>query len=176
MTLAKLLIPARRAPRPARAGTAFSRTGLSRTGLSRTGLAGAAVAAMALLAACGSVAAPGGGSGAGGAGGGTAPAAAPKGSLTMTVQNGPGKPINHWTLTCDPAGGTHPDAAAACRQLQAMKDPFATVKSTTVCPMILASARRATFTGTWFGQKVSRTIIDGGCDLGRWSALSQVMN
>lgn len=123
---------------------------------------------MAVLAACGSAAAPGSG------GGGTAPPAEPRGSLSITVQNGPGKPVNHWTLTCDPAGGTHPDAAAACRQLLAVKDPFGKVKAGTVCPMILASARRATFTGTWFGETVNRTIVDGGCDLGRWSQLSQV--
>jgi hypothetical protein len=45
-----------------------------------------------------------------------------------------------------------------------------------MCPMILASAKRATFTGTWFGAKVDRTIVDGGCDLARWSKLGQVMN
>jgi hypothetical protein len=152
MTLAKLPVPARRA-----------------------GLAGAAVAAIAVLAACGSVAAPGS-SGSSGSGAGTAPAAAPKASLTITVENGPGKPISHWTLTCDPAGGTHPDAAAACGQLLALKDPFAPVKTGTECPMILASSKSATFTGTWYGQKVNTTIKDGGCDLGKWSELNQVMN
>jgi hypothetical protein len=157
MTLAKLPSPARRA-----------------------GLAGAAVAAIAVLAACGSVAAPGsssaGASGSSSGGGATAPAAAPKASLTITVENGPGRAISHWTLTCDPVGGTHPDAAAACHQLLALKNPFAPVKTGTECPMILASAKEATFTGTWYGQKVNSVIKDGGCDLGKWSQLNQVMN
>ncbi len=100
----------------------------------------------------------------------------PKVSLTITVVNGPTKPITHWTLTCDPAGGTHPDPAAACAALAAIKQPFAVTKVGVACPMIVASARRATFSGTYFGAPVNRTIIDGGCDLAHWSQLGQVVN
>jgi hypothetical protein len=123
-----------------------------------------AVAAGTLaIAACGSTAAPAG-SGSGGS------------SPGVTVLNGPDTTIKHWTLRCDPAGGTHPHAAAACSALLALKDPFARPRAGQMCPMILASAKRATFTGTWFGAKVDRTIVDGGCDLARWSKLGQVMN
>lgn len=137
-------------------------------------LAGTAaiIAGAALLAACGSTAAPGGGAA-------SAPASAaapPKVSLNITVANGPGKPITHWTLQCDPVGGTHPNPAAACAALLAVKQPFAVTKTGVACPMILASARRATFTGTYFGAPVNRTIIDGGCDLAHWSQLGQVVN
>jgi Subtilisin inhibitor-like len=144
----------------------------------RLAAAGAAIAGLALTA-CGSVAAPSGsgGSGAGGSGAAaSSPAAAPKASLTITVLNGPDKKISHWTLQCDPAGGTHPDAAQACAALLAVKNPFAPIRTGQECPMILASSRRVTFVGTWYGTKVDRTIIDGGCDLANWSRLGQVVN
>jgi hypothetical protein len=145
-------------------------------GLRRRGTiaaAGAAVAVAALVAACGSAPAPASGAPAPG----SSSPAAPRGSLTVTVYNGPSKPISHWTLQCDPPGGTHPDAAAACGALLGMKDPFAPVqKQGAECPMILASARRATFTGTWFGQKVNLTILDGTCSLARWTQFGQVVN
>ena len=32
-----------------------------------------------------------------------------------------------WTLRCDPTGGTHPDAQAACRDLLRAKNPFAPI-------------------------------------------------
>jgi hypothetical protein len=136
--------------------------------------AAAAVAGILAIAACGSVAAPA--SSGSGAGGSSSSPAAAKASLSMSVQDGPGTTVKHWTLRCDPAGGTHPHAAAACSALLALKNPFAKPAAGRMCPMILASARRATFTGTWFGTKVDQTIVDGGCDLGRWSKLGQVMN
>jgi hypothetical protein len=144
----------------------------------RLAAAGAAIAGLALTA-CGSVTAPsgsGGSAGSGGSGAASSPAPAPQGSLTITVLNGPDKKTSHWTLTCDPAGGTHPHAAQACAALTALKNPFAPIRTGQECPMILASSRRVTFVGTWFGAKVNRTIIDGGCDLANWSKLGQVVN
>jgi hypothetical protein len=129
-----------------------------------------AVAGTAVVAACGSVAAPGSGGASA-----SAPAAA-KVSLHITVMNGPSSTPKFWTLRCDPAGGTHPHAAAACSALLAFKDPFGRPAAHHMCPMILASDKRATFTGTYFGVKVDRTIVDGGCDLARWAKLGQVMH
>ncbi|HUZ27367.1 MAG TPA: SSI family serine proteinase inhibitor [Streptosporangiaceae bacterium] len=126
----------------------------------------AGVALVALVAACGTAAAPGSG---------TSPAPA-KASLHITVQNGPGVKPTFWTLRCDPAGGTHPHPATACSALMSMKEPFAPPPAHQMCPMMLASARRVSFTGTWFGAKVDRTIVDGGCDLARWAKLGQVVN
>jgi hypothetical protein len=145
----------------------------------RLAAAGVAFAGLAVTA-CGSVAAPsgsGGTSGSGGSGGAaSSPAPVPKGSLTVTVLNGPGKKVSHWTLTCDPAGGTHPHAAQACAALTALKDPFAPIRQGQECPMILASSRRVTFVGSWFGARVDRTIVDGGCDLANWSKLGPVVH
>ena len=79
------------------------------------------VAAVAAIAACGTTPAPSGSSG--GSSG-----AKPTTSLTVSVQNGQGQVSKHFTLNCGPggaAGGTHPHAAAACRGLLALKNPFA---------------------------------------------------
>jgi hypothetical protein len=133
-----------------------------------------AVAGTAVIAACGSVAAPA--SGGASSSGGTASPAAAKVSLNLIVLNGPSSTPKHWTLRCDPAGGTHPHAATACHALLALKNPFALPKAHHMCPMILASDKRVVFTGTYFGAKVHRTIVDGGCDLARWSELGQVLH
>jgi hypothetical protein len=119
--------------------------------------------------ACGSVAAPG-------AGGGAIAKPAPKGSLELTVTSHPGAVPVHWTLRCDPAGGTHPDPAAACRALLAVKDPFAPLPKHIMCPMIQVGAKTATVTGRWFGKNVNLTLTDGGCSLGRWIEFGKIFN
>jgi hypothetical protein len=127
----------------------------------------------AVLAACGSTDTGGGTSNA-------APAAKPaKVALNINVSGANTKP-RHWTLRCDPPGGTHPDPAAACRVLLATKnapDGSIFVKpKVKFCPMILAGAERATITGVWFGKHIHVTMIDGGCWLPRWSRIGQIFN
>ncbi len=101
--------------------------------------------------------------------------AAPKGSLHITVQSGRARRPSHWTLTCDPAGGTHPHADAACAALLADQEPVRADRRGPKCPMILANARRSPSTGTWYGARVDRTIVDGGCTMATWSKLNQVV-
>ena len=142
----------------------------------RTGARYLLIAAMCAVTAtaCGSVAA-GSGSAAGSASG-TATASAPKVSLDITVTSKPGAKPKHLTLRCDPAGGTHPDPAAACRVLLAAKSPFAPVGKHIMCPMILVGTKTATVKGTWFGTKVNSVLVDGGCTLARWTKIGQVFN
>jgi hypothetical protein len=121
-----------------------------------------------LLAACGSTPAPAS------AGASAKPsAAAAKVSLSMVVSDKPGV-VHHWTLRCDPPGGTHPDPAAACRVLLATKNPFGPLPKHVMCPMILANGKHATIEGRWFGTKVKMTLQDGGCDLARWTKIGQI--
>jgi hypothetical protein len=129
----------------------------------------------ALAAACGSAAAPGSSAPAGRThSAGTASAA--KASLDI-VATAPGGNEQHWTLRCDPPGGTKPDPAAICSQLVADKGIFVTQTNVRVeCPMIMASARSFIVNGTWFGTQVHETVIDGGCSLGRWTKLDQIFN
>jgi hypothetical protein len=123
-----------------------------------------AVMGTAAIAACGTTPAPG-----------TGAAAKPKVSLHVTELSTTGKATKHWTLSCDPAGGTHPHADAACQALLAIKNPFAQPAAGTNCPMILANAPRFILYGTWYGKHVSKTIADGGCTMGTWNKLSKVM-
>jgi hypothetical protein len=151
---------------------------------------GALIAACGLLAAaCGSAAAPGSSSanlapGTGSAssstpaksGGPVHTISAPKVSLNVTLA-GANLPGRHWIVRCDPPGGTHQDPAAVCAKLIADKNVLSKLHSVHVmCPMIMSDARTFLITGTFFGQKVHETVVDGGCDLSRWATLNQIFN
>lgn len=126
----------------------------------------AAILCVVTVAACGSV---------------TSTSSAPKAakpaakvSLTLVVTPTPGATPKRWTLRCDPAGGTHPDAKAACRALLAAKNPFAPIPRGTMCPMIVAGPQKATITGTFFGQRVTSNFSRAGCEATRWAKLGVV--
>ncbi|HUZ52457.1 MAG TPA: SSI family serine proteinase inhibitor [Streptosporangiaceae bacterium] len=129
-------------------------------------LAGVATAVLA-LAGCSSAAAPGGQGGTG------TPA---KVMLKFNLTGGPGGQAKHWTLNCEPTGGTHPSPAAACAVLLKMKSPFAPRSKQIACPMILRSDRKILVTGTWLGVTVHRVVIDGGCDLVLFSKLDKILH
>lgn len=60
--------------------------------------------------------------------GAPAPGGAPATHLTLVLHNGEnasGAALAEVTLTCDPAGGTHPRPAAACASLQKVDGNFA---------------------------------------------------
>jgi hypothetical protein len=121
----------------------------------------------AAATACGSAAAPGASS---------AGSTAPKVSLDITVSGGHGVPSKHWTLRCDPAGGTHPDPAAACATLLKAKAPFAPAPKGIECPMIMVGSKSAIVEGTYFGQHIDTTFTEGGCNLPRWAKIGQIFN
>jgi Subtilisin inhibitor-like len=127
------------------------------------------MATMCAVTACGSVAATGGTSGSppvsASGNGAAATAKAAKVSLNITVTRRPGAKPEVWTLRCLPAGGTHPDPAATCRILLHAKGPFAALPIGMMCPMAGIGADTGTIRGTWFGQRVDRVIVPGGCGL-----------
>ncbi|SRR5216683_4195179 len=126
-----------------------------------------AAACAAVLSGCGSTHATGG----------TAAAARPaKVSLVIRVAARPGAKMQHWTLRCDPAGGTHPDPQAACRVLLHAKSPFAPLPRNEMCPMIVAGTKTATIQGTWFGKHVSSSFNQRGCGNMRWAKIGQIFN
>lgn len=57
------------------------------------------------------------------------------------------------TLECDPTGGTHPTADAACKSLAAVKGDFTQLPSTGGCPANWDPVR-AIAEGTWQGTPV----------------------
>jgi len=96
-------------------------------------------------------------------------------SLTFQVNSGRGTPVlKHWTLTCEPSGGSQANAASACAALLKLKNPFAPLPSAVACPMILLSNKKIVVTGTWFGTRVHRVVVDGGCDMALFSKLNKL--
>jgi len=77
-------------------------------------------------------------------------------------------PTKVWTLRC-PAGGTLPDAAAACSNLDELDDPFAPVPKGTACTQIFGGPEIANVTGTYEGERVDTQFSRGdGCEIERW--------
>lgn len=100
--------------------------------------------------------------------------------LTVTVRMSPSaKPIVR-TLTCDPAGGTVPNAAGACAALAktaAAKggDPFAPTPKNQMCTQIFGGPQTATVKGTWHGRPVDATFDrKNGCAVKRWNDIAAV--
>jgi hypothetical protein len=143
----------------------------------------AAAACVLLVTACGVAASPGGPAGSSpcapkcdGVNPGGPVVTAHRVSLDVTIYPaGNGMPYA-LTLRCDPDGGTVPDPATACAELLA--DPSLLepqpVGHVIACPMVLASSARAVVDGMYLGRQVAETIVDGGCDLGRWATLLQI--
>jgi hypothetical protein len=110
---------------------------------------------------------------------GSTPAASPaaaKVSLDITVSTSPGAPSKHWTLRCDPAGGSHPDPAAACAVLLKAKAPFAAPPKGIMCPMIRVGTKTAIVEGTYFGRRVDTTFMPGGCGQAQWQKIGAIFN
>jgi len=101
---------------------------------------------------------------------------APKVSLDITVSTTPSAPTKHWTLQCEPTGGTHPNAAAACAVLLKAKNPFAPLPKGIMCPMIRVGTKTAIIEGTYYGKHVDTRFTPGGCDLAKWNEIAQIFN
>jgi hypothetical protein len=132
-----------------------------------------AAACAATVTACGSAHSAGTA-----AGGAAASAHAARVSLSIQVAGKPGAKLEHWTLRCEPAGGTHPDPQAACGVLLHAKTPFAAVPDHVMCPMIVAGTQTQTATvkGTWFGKHIDTIFNRSGCGLLRWQKIGQIFN
>jgi hypothetical protein len=83
-------------------------------------------------------------------------------------------PTEVWTLRCNPARGTLPHPARACRKLKAGGPKlFAPLPPSTVCTQIYGGPQKARVVGTVSGKRVHATFTrTDGCQIARWSALS----
>ena len=78
-----------------------------------------------------------------------------------------------WTLRCAPAGGTHPQAASACRKLAAMSSPFAPIPKDAVCTEQYGGPQVALITGTFRGHALwAQLAARNGCEIARFKRLS----
>jgi hypothetical protein len=107
----------------------------------------------------------------------TTPAPEPQTELTVELDSGDGAAADEWTLTCDPAGGTHPDTEAACATLAEL-DPevFEPVPADAACTMIHGGPQTATVTGQWNGEPVEAQFSrENGCEIDRWDQAAPVL-
>jgi hypothetical protein len=101
---------------------------------------------------------------------------APATVLTIVVDDGSGgQRTVH--LTCEPAGGDHPDPAAACAVLErAGAEQLPPVPKDRMCTQIYGGAQTARITGTWRGKAVdARLSRKDGCEMARWDALQGLL-
>ena len=127
-----------------------------------TRLALAALLALS-IAACGSEDESGGDAGADG----------PATSLDVRITAG-GE--GDWTLTSDPAGGDHPDPAAACAALAEHPDALEPVAADAVCTEQYGGPQEAVVSGTIDGETYSGTFTRrNGCEIARWEALQPLL-
>ncbi|MBA2385337.1 MAG: hypothetical protein H0V68_11845 [Actinobacteria bacterium] len=74
-----------------------------------------------------------------------------------------------WTLTCNPAAGTHPSPEDACAQLDALDQPFAPPAPDEICTEQYGGPEEALVEGTYRGEPVSFELSrTNGCEIGRW--------
>lgn len=122
----------------------------------------AALLALVLVAGCG------------GDNGGSADAAI---DLTLTLwPNGMAGDSIVWQLQCEPTGGDHPDPAAACAALTAVKDPFGPVPPPKRCAEIPESGPElAQLEGDFRGRTVRSTFSRANaCVSPRWDRIAPV--
>lgn len=79
-----------------------------------------------------------------------------------------------WTLRCNPARGTHPRPAVACRRLQAGGQRLmAPVPAGAICTEIYGGPQVVLVKGVLQGNRVwARFTRVNGCQIARWSRLS----
>jgi Subtilisin inhibitor-like len=99
--------------------------------------------------------------------------AGPTTELTIVVDLGQGGTPTTWRLTCDPAGGSHPDPVGACQALEVNgASALPPVPKDRACTMIYGGPERATVTGTWNGRDVASTFSrTNGCEINRWGQM-----
>lgn len=115
------------------------------------------------------------GAGCGGGGGDNDPAQAT--SLVVTLwPNGENGDSISWDLLCDPAGGDHPDADAACAALGAVADPFGPLPPPERCEEIPGGDEaEALVAGRYRGRPVrARFARRNACVTPRWDRIAPV--
>ena len=77
-----------------------------------------------------------------------------------------------WSLTCDPAGGDHPDAEQACAAIEGHRSALNPVPKDRMCAQVYGGPEKATVTGTWRGEQIFAALSrTNACETARWDAL-----
>ena len=81
-----------------------------------------------------------------------------------------------WDLTCEPAGGDHPDPEAACTALAQHRDALSPFPPETACTQQYGGPQEATVEGTIEGERFRGTFSRrDGCEIARWEALRPLL-
>jgi Subtilisin inhibitor-like len=100
-------------------------------------------------------------------------AAAAVTALSIVVSPHDGGGAKRWTLTCAPAGGSLPSAAAACRKLAAHGRWYAPIPDGTACTQVYGGPQTARVTGTYRGRRLWVTFQRrNGCEINRWARVA----
>ena len=95
--------------------------------------------------------------------------------LRITVDNGSGQ-VRTWMLTCDDAGGDHPDPQAACDALARMDAPFGPLPKDQLCTEIYGGPQTAKVEGVYRGvPTLAEFRRTNGCEISRWDAYLAVL-
>ena len=109
--------------------------------------------------------------------GANAPAAGRSGTtdlkITYWAEGSSAGATRKWTLRCGPAGGSLPQAAAACRKLGAMRNPFAPIARDAMCTEQYGGPQVAVITGNFRGRPLWAQLANrNGCEISRFKRLS----
>ena len=133
-----------------------------------------AAAVLALLAGCGTTTSPSAPDTPDTAAPGTTPPVGVELTVTRGVDaaSGTAGEATTWTLTCDPVGGDHPTADAACDLLAtAGLTLFDPIPRDSVCTEIYGGPEVALVVGTVAGEAVdARFTRTNGCEIARWDS------
>ena len=84
-----------------------------------------------------------------------------------------GSGARRFDLSCDPAGGTHPNAEAACAALEAHPEALEPVPKDVACTQEFGGPERAEVHGTVNGDEVVASFNRrNGCEIARWESLA----
>ena len=85
-------------------------------------------------------------------------------------------PVERYTLSCGPTGGTVPKPAAACRTLARLPHPFAPVPKDEICAQIVLGPQQAIVHGVLRGRRIwARLSLVTSCQIDRWHQVSSVV-
>jgi|1186.fasta_scaffold383820_1 hypothetical protein len=84
--------------------------------------------------------------------------------------------VIRYRLRCNPATGTVPQPALACRTLASLAHPFAPTPPGTFCTALAMGPEEAIVTGRLRGARVwAHLRVQGGCEINRWRRVANVV-
>ncbi len=102
--------------------------------------------------------------------------AAPRYKINVTYVAQDGASTKHWTLLCNPTGGTHKSAKKACVVLLKVKDPFKPSDPDLMCTQQYGGPESARVQGIWSGKKIRADFSKiNGCEIDRWQKVQALL-